>query len=399
MNKQEIIFKQNLFVLAIAVFIAGIGFSEALPFLPLYIKTLGTFTHKELNFWVGFTFSTTYFVSALVSPWWGKLADQRGRKLMILRSSIGMAIAIGSMGFVTNVYQLFCLRMLQGFFAGFVSNANALIATESPKNQAGKAMGTMDASFTAGNLLGPLLGGLLASMFTYHFTFLLTGILLFISFILSFLFVKEEFKPISKQSVITNKQVINSLKSSNLIFGLLLTTIIIQTANSSINPIVALYVANLMHNQGNTIFVAGIIAALPGIATFLAAPRFGELGDKIGTHKIIIGGLISAIIFFFATAFVTNAVQLGFLRFLIGFSDACLFSQVQTMLAKNSSIQTTGRIFSWNQSAMYIGNIFGPLVGSTVAGFFNYNVLFIVTAALVGINLLLFHINVVKNIN
>ncbi|MCT7710818.1 MAG: multidrug transporter subunit MdtG, partial [Lactobacillus iners] len=51
------------------------------------------------------------------------------------------------------------------------------------------------------------------------------------------------------------------------------------------------------------------------------------------------------------------------------------------------------------QSAMYIGNIFGPLVGSTVAGFFNYNVLFIVTAALVGINLLLFHINVVKNIN
>lgn len=318
---------------------------------------------------------------------------------MILRSSIGMAIAIGSMGFVTNVYQLFCLRMLQGFFAGFVSNANALIATESPKNQAGKAMGTMAASFTAGNLLGPLLGGLLASMFTYHFTFLLTGILLFISFILSFLFVKEEFKPISKQSVITNKQVINSLKSPNLIFGLLLTTIIIQTANSSINPIVALYVANLMHNQGNTIFVAGIIAALPGIATFLAAPRFGELGDKIGTHKIIIGGLISAIIFFFTTAFVTNAVQLGVLRFLIGFSDACLFSQVQTMLAKNSSIQTTGRIFSWNQSAMYIGNIFGPLVGSTVAGFFNYNVLFIVTAALVGINLLLFHINVVKNIN
>lgn len=40
MDKQEIIFRQNLFVLAIAVFIAGIGFSEALPFLPLYIKTL-----------------------------------------------------------------------------------------------------------------------------------------------------------------------------------------------------------------------------------------------------------------------------------------------------------------------------------------------------------------------
>lgn len=43
MNKQEIIFKQNLFVLAIAVFIAGIGFSEALPFFTLVYKNFGHF--------------------------------------------------------------------------------------------------------------------------------------------------------------------------------------------------------------------------------------------------------------------------------------------------------------------------------------------------------------------
>ena len=149
-----------------------------------------------------------------------------------------------------------------------------------------------------------------------------------------------------------------------------------------------------MNGNGNVVFVSGIIAALPGIATFLAASRFGALGDRIGTHKIIIG----ATILFFLTAFVHNTVQLGILRFLVGFTDACLFPQVQTLLTKNSPAAVTGRIFSWNQSAMYIGNIVGPLLGSFIAGISSYSMVFIVTAAIVVLNLILFNFNVVRNL-
>lgn len=83
---------------------------------------------------------------------------------------------------------------------------------------------------------------------------------------------------------------------------------------------------------------------------------------------------------------------------MVGFSDACLFPQVQTMLTKNSPAAVTGRIFSWNQSAMYIGNIVGPLLGSFVSGMFNYSMVFIVTTVIVLINLLLFRINVIQNL-
>lgn len=389
------IWKKNLFVLSIAVFIAGISFSEIMPFLPLYIDTLGHFTHQQLNFWSGFIFSGVYFVSAVISPWWGKLADKKGRKLMILRASLGMAIVLGSMGLVTNVWQLFFLRMLQGVFAGFVSNSNALIATETPKEKSGQALGTMSSAFTAGNLLGPFLGGALASAFSYRVTFFITGGLLLISFLLSLFFVHEEgFKPITEKKLDKASGVIATLRSPALIFGLLLTTLIIQAANNSINPIVSLYVKQLMNGNGNVVFVSGIIAALPGIATFLAASRFGALGDRIGTHKIIIG----ATILFFLTAFVHNTVQLGILRFLVGFTDACLFPQVQTLLTKNSPAAVTGRIFSWNQSAMYIGNIVGPLLGSFIAGISSYSMVFIVTAAIVVLNLILFNFNVVRNL-
>ena len=154
-----------------------------------------------------------------------------------------------------------------------------------------------------------------------------------------------------------------------------------------------------MHHQGNVVFVSGVIAALPGIATFLAASRFGAIGDHVGTQKVIIAGFVGAIILFFLTAFVQNSFELAILRFLVGFTDACLFPQVQTLLTKNTSSMITGRIFSWNQSAMYIGNIFGPLLGSTIAGVSSYNMVFIITAAIVTLNLLLFKLNVVNSLD
>ena len=54
---------------------------------------------------------------------------------MCLRAALGMAIVLGAMGLVTNVWQLIGLRMAQGVFAAFISNSNALIATETPKEK------------------------------------------------------------------------------------------------------------------------------------------------------------------------------------------------------------------------------------------------------------------------
>lgn len=397
--KEKPIWKKNLFVLSIAVFIAGIAFSEIMPFLSLYINTLGNFSHQQLNFWSGIVYSGTFIVSAVVSPWWGKLADKKGRKPMILRAGIGMSIVIACMGLIQNVWQLLLLRMLQGVFAGFISNSNALVATETPKTNSGQALGTIASATTAGTLLGPLVGGALTSIFSYRITFMITGGLLLLCSILVLFFVHEDdFKPVTAKKLDKASGVIKSLRSPHLIFGLLLTTLIIQAANNSINPIVSLYVRQLLNGHDNVVFISGVIAALPGIATFLVASRFGALGDKIGTHKIIVAGFIAASIFFFLTAFVRNTVELGILRFLVGFSDACLFPQVQTMLTKNSPVAVTGRIFSWNQSAMYIGNIVGPLLGSFVSGMFNYSMVFIVTTVIVLINLLLFRINVIRNL-
>ena len=165
-------------------------------------------------------------------------------------------------------------------------------------------------------------------------------------------------------------------------------TLITQMTNQSINPVLSLYVQELMHGQGNITFMAGIVAAAPGIVTLVAAPFLGRLGDKVGQRKILGFGLFFSLIVFSITAMTTNVWFLIVLRLLVGVSDAAILPSVQAILAKESPQAITGRIFSYNQSAQSIGAFAGPLLGSAIAGFIDYRYVFVGSAILVVFNLI-----------
>lgn len=381
--------EKNLVVLWFGTFMAGIGFSLVMPFMSLYIDTLGNYSTSQLNFWSGLTFSSTFLVTTLISPWWGRLADQKGRKLMLLRASLGMAVVISLMGLVTSVYQLVALRLLQGIFSGYISNATALVATGTPREKSGQVLGTLATGSVTGTLLGPLLGGLSASAFGYRLTFFITGTILFFVFLLSLFFVHEQFVPVEKSELVSAKQIFRDLKYPHVVIGMFITTMIIQASNNSISPIISLYIRQLLHGHGNVTLISGIIASIPGIATLIAAPRFGRLGDKIGSERILAIGLGFALIVYIPMAFVTNVWQLAGLRFLIGISDACLLPAVQALITKYSPPQAAGRIFSYNQSFQATGNVVGPLIGSSVSSIFGYRGVFLSTSLLVLANFVL----------
>ncbi|GAB6093052.1 multidrug efflux MFS transporter [Furfurilactobacillus curtus] len=381
--------RSNLRVLWFGNFMVGIGFSSIGPFIALYIGTLGHFTNGQNAFWSGIAFAAPFIVKALVSPLWGRLADTHGRKLMLLRASLGMAVVIGSIGFVTNVYELIGLRLLQGAFSGFISNANALIATSVPREKSGQALGTLTTGNVSGTLIGPLVGGVIADFVGYRYTFAVTGIMMLAAFFLVLFFVKEHFVPVTKAQLQQRGNFFKTLDNRRIILGMFITTLIIQASNNSIEPILSLYVKQLMHGGGHVAIAAGVIEAINGVATIIAAPRFGALGDRIGTHWILTVGLLFSMLVFLPMAFVRNVWELGGLRLLIGISDAALIPSVQTIMAKYSSPDTMGQVFSWNQSFQATGNVIGPLIGSTVTNFAGYPGVFISTSILVLINFLL----------
>jgi DHA1 family multidrug resistance protein-like MFS transporter len=331
-------------------------------------------------------FSITFLFSAIASPLWGGLADRKGRKIMLLRSALGMAIVMLLMGLAQNIWQFLILRALLGLLGGFIPNANALIATQIPRHKSGWALGTLSTGAVSGALLGPLAGGFLADNYGLRPVFFMTATVLFICFILTLCFIKEQFTPVSKKEMLHVKEVFGSLKNRELVLSLFVTTLIIQVATGSIAPILTLYVRDLAGNISNIAFISGMIASVPGVAALLCAPRLGKLGDRIGPEKILIVALVVSVLLLLPMSFVQTPWQLGILRFLLGAADGALLPAVQTLLVYNSSNQIAGRIFSYNQSFRDIGNVTGPLIGAAVSAQYGFRAVFCVTALVVLIN-------------
>ena len=378
----------NLISVWFGCFFTGLAISQILPFLPLYISQLGVTSHEALSMWSGLTFSVTFLISAIVSPMWGSLADRKGRKLMLLRASLGMAIAILLQAFATNVWQLFLLRGVMGLTSGYIPNAMALVASQVPRERSGWALSTLSTAQISGVIGGPLMGGFIADHVGLRAVFCITAALLVVSFLVTLFLIKEGVRPtIKKSERLSGKAVFASLSHPALVISLFFTTMVIQLCNGSIGPILALFIKSMVPDSSNIAFLSGLIASVPGISALISAPRLGKLGDRIGTERILMATLIFAGVLFFAMSWVTTPLQLGVLRFLLGFADGAMLPAVQTLLVKYSSDQITGRIFGYNQSFMYLGNVAGPLMGATVSAMAGFRWVFIATASIVLINI------------
>lgn len=381
--------KVNLISVWFGCFFTGLAISQILPFLPLYVSQLGVSSHEALSMWSGLTFSITFLVSAIVSPMWGSLADRKGRKLMLLRASLGMAIAILLQAYATNVWQLFLLRGLMGLTSGYIPNAMALVASQVPRERSGWAISTLSTAQISGVIGGPLMGGFLADHVGLRAVFFITAMLLMVSFLVTLFLIKEGVRPtVSKAERLSGKAVFATLPYPGLMISLFVTTLVIQLCNGSIGPILALFIKSMAPDSNNIAFLSGMIAAVPGVSALISAPRLGKLGDRIGTARILMATLIIAVVLFFAMSFVTSPFQLGVLRFLLGFADGAMLPAVQTLLVKYSSDQVTGRIFGYNQSFMYLGNVAGPLMGATVSAMAGFRWVFAATAVVVLLNVI-----------
>ncbi|WP_228615826.1 MFS transporter [Exiguobacterium sp.] len=388
------LWKKNLIIVWVGSFLTAASMSLVLPFLPLFIEQLGVTDPDHVVTWSAIAFGATFLVAALVSPLWGRLADQKGRKLMLIRASLGMAIVMTLISFVQDVYQLVGLRLVMGAVSGFISAGITLVVSQTPKEKSGWALGTLSTGGITGGLLGPLIGGLLADWIGLRSVFLFTGSALFVTFLITLLFIKEDFVPVARERLDSTKSIIRSLRHPRLILSLFLTTFLITFSTQSIGPLLTLYVRELNPYTTSLAFLAGLVASAPGVAALVSAPRLGQLSDRYGAERILFWALIIYSTLLIPQAFVTSTTQLILLRFGLGFATAALMPSVQSLLRQHTPSYATGRIFSYNQSAQFMGNLLGPLFGSQIVVHFGFSALFIVTGLIMLTNAFLEKSNV-----
>lgn len=380
---------KTFYTLWLGAFITGMGYSMTMPFVSLFINELGNFSRFQLNLYSGLAFGATFVSQAAVSPLWGSLADQKGRKLMCMRASGVMACTIFITGLSRSVWMIIGMRFLQGAFSGYINNATAMMAGETPHSKSGWVMSAMTTAGIAGNLVGPLLGGALSGAFGYRIPFFITGGLMFLVFLSTWLLTVEHFKPIQREAMKPMKEIIAEIQNPRLIFTMFITTMIVTSSTMSIDPIISLYVKELMHDQGNIAFVAGIVAATPGLGTLIAASKVGHTMDQIGPEKVLRVGLLTAFILFIPMTFTHSPWSLAFWRFLLGLANAALMPATQTVLTLDVPTEAFGRIFSYNQSFQGIGCVLGSILVSVISGLSSYPMVFAITGLTLLFNFIL----------
>jgi MFS family permease len=352
--------RQNLVVCLLGSFTAIVAMTLLLPFLPLYVEQLGIADHAGIALWSGIAYGATFFAAAFVAPLWGRLGDRYGRKLMLVRASFGMAVAMSLIGMAYNVWELVGLRLFAGLAGGYSSGSIILVATQTPRARSGWALGMLSTGIMAGNLVGPLVGGVLPPIVGIRGTFWMAGGLIFLTFIATTVLVKEEQRPVEEKKTASG-QGWAALRDKRLVIAMLVTGGLLMLANMSIEPIITLYVAQFEATSRVTL-ISGIVMSAAALGSILSASRLGKLADRVGHGRVIIGGLAMSALLLIPQAYVTSGWQLVGLRFLMGLSLGGLLPCINSVIRHNVPDHSTGRILGYATSSQYIGQVAGPLL-------------------------------------
>lgn len=373
--------QRNLAVCVVGSFTTLVAMTLMLPFLPLYVEELGVRGHAAIVQWSGIAYSATFFTAALVAPLWGRLGDRYGRKPMLVRASLGMAVTMSLIGMSRNIWQLVALRLLAGFAGGYSSGSTILVATQTPRHRSAWALGMLSSGIMAGNLIGPLLGGALPPLIGLRGTFWVAGAAIFAAFVATCVFVKEAPRPVRAAK---DKQSggWSALPDKRPIVAMLVTGTLLMLANMSIEPIITVYVATLVHDPARVTFVAGLAMSAAALGSIVAASRIGRLADRIGHARVIVGALLVCAVLLVPQAFVWAGWQLVALRFLMGVSLAGLLPCIATVIRHNAPDHAAGSVLGYSVSAQFAGQVLGPLIGGFIGGHFGMRAVFLGTSVL-----------------
>lgn len=378
----------TLTILVASAFLMDMSFTMITPFLPVYLSSELGAKASEVDMWSGAVFAVTFFVSGLLGPVWGVLADRKSRKLMALRASIGLTISYALCGIVQTPMQLFAARFFQGLCAGLYPALLALLAASIPARKTGLSMGLMQGGMTVGAVVGPFVGGVLADNFGMRESFFVASVALgLISLLIGFC-IKEKPRTIK----VTSRNWFDwSVIRQPAIFKMLMACAVIHASLFSAQPILPLYIAQLQGSMDNIMMLSGTIFSVCAISIMIASPILGAAGQKFGFLKVLSCSLFFAGLLISAQVLGRTPFEFGVWRFIAGFAIAGLIPLVNSIISTECPPDKKGEVFGFNFLTGHAGMALGPFAAGALSGWFGYQ------AVIVASGLILFPLIIYLN--
>ncbi len=372
--------KKNLYILMPCVLLCSSSFTMVVPFLPLFLFDLNV-DETYVNLWAGVVFSAAFLVGAIMAPVWGSLADKYGKKKMVIRAGISLAVVYALVSIVRNPWELLFVRMLHGLVGGFVPASMAIVAASSPSKQLGINMGWMQAALAMGTIMGPLFGGVLSVIFGMRASFIVAAFIIFAGTMSVLIWVKEEGTEVTQKKNRIRDDIVLAYRNP-ILFKMLLILFMFQLSINTLLPLLTLFIANLQGQLEGAVLTSGIVFSLIGIATVIAAPQWGKLGNRHGYSRVLMISLVTAGIFSVLQYWSGNIWQFGVMQFMFGLCLAGVIPAVSTLVVRSTASDFRGRSFGLQASANQLGSMTGPLIGGIVSMWFGIPVVFVITGLL-----------------
>lgn len=350
-------------VLFLTVLIDLIGFGMIIPILPFAAPRFGA---TELD--IALLLVAYSVCGALTSAFWGKLSDRWGRKKTLLTCLAGGAFCSVLLGFVTQLWALYCVRILAGCFSGNFGVASAYAADMSTPQNRAKAMGTVGAAFGLGMVIGPSLGGILAGPEANLLLPSLVAAALSIAAIILGSILLRETVPSSSDAA--PRHSMRSLLSSTGNDGLMLQFLVLTGSMSVVSYLFPLAVGHFLawgpHQVGIIFGIQGLCMAILQFSLIgRLTQRFGELPVLRLALAMMIGGFVLA-------AFSTTRNTLV-TAFFIAITGASFCPPVlNSLLSKRTPLPLRGRMLGTSGAASAWGRVAGPLAAGLVLNQFGY---------------------------
>ena len=367
-NTKNTVWKKNLPVLWLGVFLCCASYTSCIPFLPVYLlRELGV-APEEVNFWAGISFAVTFLGCTVMAPYWGALADHVGQRKMAIRAGYGLALSYFLTGACQDMYQLIGVRILCGLVAGFVPACMSMASSSLPESRMGWGMGLMQTAMASGSIMGPLMGGYMASWLGMRMSFYVGSLALFAATTAVMLVVKDmtilqkgDFSAISLW-----RDLKDSLRNKELRF-IMFMFFMIQTCVMTIQPLITMYVGQLMGAMGDeAVKMSGVIFSLAGFAGILAAPFWGKRGQRYGFVRIFALVTFTAGFINLFQIFIQDVWQFAAIQFIYGLFLAGAVPNINADLTVVTDKNTRGKAFGLSTSANQFGGVVGPLLGGAL---------------------------------
>lgn len=366
----------NLAVLFAAGLCFWAGLAGLLPTLPLFIETLGASGQQ-----IGLVMASFAIGLLLARPWLSQLADERGRKLVLLIGIVAIATAPFLYWLVSLLpplvwqaqwgdraltihFSLILMMLFRAFhglsIAAFVVAYSALVVDISPPQNRGELIGYMSLVNPVGLALGPALGGYLLEWSSFRVAFLAMGILGILG-VLCASQVRESYEPTPQAE---------APKRGKLAFWAMLLTPRIRT------PAIILFLVGLAFGTLSTfvpLFLketgvdlnVGLIYTASAIASFSIRLLAGRASDRHGRGRFITVSLLLytlAMVMFWQAQTAPAFLLAGLIQ---GSAAGTLIPMIAALMGDRSNSHERGKIFGLAMVGFDLGiALAGPIFGS-----------------------------------